>query len=161
MTDRGVAAVLLVTAIAAVVILALFVYPGFLSGGTSCSSEATGRGRSYCAEVVSVGLQPHCLPGGYCPSCPNSSVDFRGVEFQLSLGNSNGVYAVGGCITEANSTIYRVELVADLLGPDSLNWTSPDLDVILVWNSPFVTQGNAGGLVANVTCGVAILAPTV
>jgi len=68
LADRRVAAVFLATAIAGIAILALFVYPGYLSTGPSCPGELVVANRDYCVEPVTLYECP--IPSYDCASPP-------------------------------------------------------------------------------------------
>ena len=149
MAPRPIIVVFAAIAIAITVILALFVFPGYLSGGPACPMQTTAGGTAYCAEYVTL---VQCQPGGYCP--PHLPVAFHGADFQLTLTQIGGVPAVDGRVSQGNSTSYYVSLLGDPSGPPSVNWTSPDKSVLVEWSSPFEAVGSDGLLTANVTCGV-------
>ncbi len=153
MLPRSTIAIFATLAIASVVIFALIVYPGYLSGGSACPTQTTVSDRTYCAESVAV-LPYQCTPGGYCANCPPSEFAFHGVAFQLALSASRGIYGVDGCVTEQNSTVYPFHLVGNSLGASSVNWTSPDHATLVEWQAPYATIGSEGQLTAKVTCGV-------
>jgi hypothetical protein len=135
-----------------VVIFALGVFPGYLSGAGACPVHTTVNGRAFCAEVVTVG-QP-CLAAYGCAALPPPGFAFQGVKFQLVAFNESDSNLVDGWVTEANNTSYRFGLLGDPLGPPSVNWTSPDEAVFVEWRAPFGTIGSDGRFIANVTCGV-------
>jgi hypothetical protein len=114
----------------------------------------TVNGRTYCAEVVTVG-GPCSSPGLFC-RLPPPGFAFQGVNFQLEAYNGSGSNIVGGSVTEANNTSYRVSLIGDPLGPPSVNWTSPDQAIFVEWRAPFGTMGRNDTFTANVTCGVSL-----
>ncbi len=148
---RALAVVFPVTAVAIVVIVSLWVFPGYLA--TTCPTHATLGVRTYCAESVTLVERVPCFGGLYC-SDHRPSFSFHGVEFQLLLLNFSGAYAVSGSVTEANNTSYAVYLLGDPLGPPSVNWSSPDQVVLVDWRAPYGTLGSDHVLQTNVTCGV-------
>ncbi|MGD0588353.1 MAG: hypothetical protein ABSA63_06120 [Thermoplasmata archaeon] len=152
MAPRALTIVFAATAVAIVVILVLWAYPGFLSTTTSCPVQTTADGRAYCAESVTVG---QCLSVYGCPGTIPGIV-FHGVQFQLRLGGSSGLAYLGGWITEGNSTPYQFSLTGDALGSPSVNWTSTDHVVLVKMDAPYATIDSSGQLIANVTCGVAL-----
>ncbi|MGP8158947.1 MAG: hypothetical protein ACLPWO_05000 [Thermoplasmata archaeon] len=151
---------LVATAVAVVAILALSILPGYLTGTSKCPAHPTLAGRIYCAEVATVTSSAPCDGGRDCPACPTAGFAFDGVEFNLTLRNLTFAFSINGCVTEANSTMYFVQISVRPLGPPPLNWTSPDLVILIEWPSPFVTVGSDGRLTANVMCGVAQAAAT-
>ncbi|MGD0588442.1 MAG: hypothetical protein ABSA63_06595 [Thermoplasmata archaeon] len=152
MAPRALTTVFAATAVAIVVILVLWVYPGFLSTTTSCPVQTTADGRAYCAETVTVG---QCASPYACIEPPPGFV-FHGVKFQLRLGGSSGLAYLGGWITEGNSTSYQFSLTGDYLGAPSVNWTTPDHVALVEMQTPYAFIGSEGQLEANVTCGVSL-----
>jgi hypothetical protein len=151
---RGKNLTLVAVAVGVVVPLALFVYPGYLSGGSACPTFTTVRDHGYCAESAVV-PQYQC-PGAFCGSCPSYGLMFQGAEFQLALGVSPGSDSLTGCVTEPNSTLYHFGLSGNPLGPPSVNWTSPDHAVMVEWRAPYANVGSDGQATANVTFGVSL-----
>jgi len=142
--------ILAATAVATVVILTLWVYPGYLSTSPNCPIHTSVDGRAYCAESVTVG---QCVGPQGCPPTPPTVV-FHSVIFQIELGGSSGLADLNGRVTEGNSTSYQFHLVGDYLGAPSVNWTSPDHAVLVEMQAPYAVVGSNGQLTANVTCGV-------
>lgn len=139
------------TAIAVVLILVLWVVPGFLVGVPNCPVHANQADRSFCAEVVQVG-PGRCAVEGPCP-VPTALV-FQGVLFQMQLANVSGTPYLYGFVNESNGETHNFGLVGNPLGPPYLNWTSPDDTVLIAWHAPFPTTESDGLLNATVTCGV-------
>jgi|GEM_PF-6579504 len=152
MARRALRAVFAVTAIAVVVIIALWILPGFLAVHTTgCPLHMDHAGRVFCVENTAVGEQ-QCTPGVYCPS--PTPFSFQGVSFLLLLVNRSGGPYLSGFVNESNGVFHSFGLVGDPLGPSSLNWTSPDEEVLIAWHAPFTETDSNGLLLANVTCGV-------
>jgi hypothetical protein len=151
---RALTAVFVAMTTAVVVILILWVYPGFLSTTPSCAFRPTVDGRVYCAETVTLVQGTPCT-AAFCPSCPASVATFHGVDFQLVLYNTSSGPFVEGCVVEGNSILY-MHLAADPLGPLSVNWTSSDHAILMEWQSPFSTVRTDGRITANLACGVSL-----
>jgi len=153
------------TAVAIVVIVALWVFPGFLAGGSQCPVPLSQGPRPFCAETVTL-VGQNCTSGNlYGPVCPRpTEFTFQGVWFQVfpMLGNQSVGPDVYGYVNESGGPVYTVgmpgELIfalhADPLGPSSINWTSQDGNVTIEWQAPFVTVGADSVLRANLTFGV-------
>jgi hypothetical protein len=152
MEPRALTAVFVATAVAIVVILILWVYPGYLSTRPNCPIDATSGGRTYCAE--SVPLVGNCQGPGFCPA--PATFTFQEVSFFLVLINGSAGPVVRGDVGESNSTFYPVYLPGNPTGPPTANWTSPDHVILIEWQAPFAIVRTDGELTANVTCGVAL-----
>jgi len=156
MKPRALTAVFVATAIAIVVILVLWVYPGYLATSTNCPSHATVAGRAYCAETVTLVQSTPCTGGSFCPACPSSVASINGAVFQLVFYNESSGPIVKGCAVESNSTLYQFALSADPLSAVPVQWISGDHELVVLWQPPFTTTGTGGLTHANVTCGVAL-----
>jgi hypothetical protein len=150
---RALTAVFAATAVAIVVIIGLWVFPGFLTGVHSCPLHVVEGGRSFCAEAVPV-VNGQCTVYGPGPCPEPTELVFQGVWFQMQLANISGGPYLYGFVNESNGVTHNFGLVGDPLGPPSLNWTSPDDTILVAWQAPFATTGAGGLLTANVTCGV-------
>jgi hypothetical protein len=150
MALRALTATLAVTGFAIGVIFVPFVYPGYLAGVSGCPTRTAVDDRTYCTESVTVEQCP--VPSYGCPY-PGPGFGFQGVDFNLHLFVGSGPAMVGGSISEANSTHFQFSISGNPLGPLSVNWTSPDRTVIILWAAPF-TAGPEGGMTATLTCGV-------
>lgn len=149
-TPRGRLVASAMALIAIVITLTLWVFPEYFPAQSGCPLNATFSGRPYCAESVQLG---ECLSTYGC-LYPAPGFVFHDVEFQLTLHGSKGLAELNGNVTESNSTSYRFYLAGDVLGQPSVNWTSPDHEVLVEMHSPYATVASNGELVANVTCGV-------
>jgi hypothetical protein len=154
MAPRTTSVLFAVLAIAIAMILVLFVYPGYLSGRSECPLRPLVDGRFYCAESITVVPPPQCQSGAECSVCPPSTVVFQGVVFQLSVEGTSEYSELRGCVTESNSTAYEVQIPGESLLKPSVNWTSPDHEILVAWQTPYGTVGSDGQFTANVTCGV-------
>jgi len=154
MKPRALTAAFAATAVAIVVILVLWVYPGILATHPNCPSHTTYAGRPYCSEITP--LQQWCPNGGVnCPAFPPPGFTFQAVLFRLALVNASGGPVVDGWTTESNNTAFQFSLRGNSVGLPSA-WTSPDHEVLVLWLPPFATAGQNGVLYANVTCGVSL-----
>jgi hypothetical protein len=139
-------------AAAVVVILVLWVYPGYLAPSRVCPMSLTAHHRTYCAE--SVALEPTAR--GAAEFICSGGFDFQGVQFELDFswdGTLGDVAGVGGWINSSHLGCVEARLFGDPLGPRSVNWTSTDGSVYLQWNQPF--ESLVGGTyVATILCGV-------
>jgi len=100
-----------------------------------------------------------CVPSGpFCPATLMTSFSFEGVGFQLLLSSpepGSGIAFLQGQIVERMGLSYRLTLLGDpLLGRSSVNWTSPDNAVLVVWQAPFLTIESDGSFDSTVTFGV-------
>jgi hypothetical protein len=137
--------------IASIAIIALWVFPGYLSTSSNCAIRESIGGSVYCAESVQVHLP--CGGGVYCPF--QQSQVFHGAAFEMSLSNGSEGPGIVGWASVANTT-YRFAMWANPLGPTSLNWTSPNQLVAVEWQAPFVTVSNDGVVSATVIFGVSL-----
>jgi hypothetical protein len=136
-----------------VLVLTLWVYPGDLAGGPSCSHYTIIGERSYCSETLEL-VQQECI-SVYGPPCPSPGwVAFRGVNFSMSLENSSGAPAVEARVVESNSRPFGFTMIAEPFSPPTINWTSPDHLSLVQWSSPYYTVTTNGLFITNVTCGV-------
>ena len=147
------------TAIAIVVILALWVNPGFLATSTNCPAHARVDGRAYCVETVTLAQYPPCYGPQGCSHCPAANFTFQGALFQWLLANTSTGALLQGCASHGNTSTWYFHLSADPLSSFPLNWTSEDHALAILWQPPFY-YSNASGLIhANVTFGVALALP--
>jgi hypothetical protein len=147
----SVSAGIVVAATAILVIAALVVFPVGGTAGSACAVQPSSYGRSYCGETVAL----NACQGTY--DCrPVTPVEFHGVSFSLSVigGGNGGSPAVSGSVVEGNQTTFHLTLLGNPLGPQSVNWTSPDLKVLIIWDAPFESTGTGGVVTAQVTCAV-------
>jgi len=149
---RAVPALFGALAILAVLILVLWVYPGYLKSN-SCPLTVTTNLRSYCSEVVQLVGSPPCTGVTYCVRPAPANFTFQGVSFFLILDNSTVGPQVRGEVIESGSH-WGVDMVDAALGQTYFNWTSPDQSVFIGWQTPFATWSPNGWMWANVTCGV-------
>jgi hypothetical protein len=156
MESHEVTALFIAVTAVVVVILVLWVFPGYLSPSPNCPTRLTAGARAYCAE--SVGLVGNCHGPEYCPA--HATFTFHGVSFFLTLEDGTGGPVVRGDVGEGTSTFYQVDLPGNSAGPPSANWTSPDRVTLIEWQAPFATVESNGELTANVTCGVDFAVPT-
>ncbi|MGD0588347.1 MAG: hypothetical protein ABSA63_06090 [Thermoplasmata archaeon] len=156
MAPRALTVTFAVTAIAIVVILFLWVYPGYLATPTNCPSHVTLSGHAYCAETVTLGQSEACPGPQGCSICPTSNFSFQGALFQWQLTNTSSGALLQGCASYGNTTGWHFLLSADPLSSFPLNWTSKDHALAILWQPPFAHTDVDGLLQANVTFGVAL-----
>ena len=150
-------------AIATVVIVVLWVFPGFLVVRPDCPSKVVQGDLSYCSESVAVPppvfspSQPCGNSSGGALACgPPTTVDFRSFSFTMrSNGYGRGSFGITGWMIEPNGTNYTLfSPSGSTFGFGWVNWASPDDVGITDWkifntvNSTLVSNWN-------VTLGVA------
>jgi len=141
-----------ILAVVVVVILVLWVYPGYLEGHSQCPIQANRGTRTYCAEMVTVDQRLPCAGGAACLAPP--TITFQGVNFTFQLVNTSLGPEIFGWVGEPTGANFSFQLLGNPMGPSSMNWTSSDLVVLVQWNAPFATTSASGLLVATVICGV-------
>jgi hypothetical protein len=135
-----------------VVVLILWVYPGYLAEHSQCPTQVDYGTRAYCAELVTVDQRVPCADGRDCPA--SQTYAFQGVNFSFTLYNSSYAPELFGWVGEPTGANFSFRLLGSPTGPLSVNWTSTDLAVLVQWNAPFVTTNASGLVVATVICGV-------
>lgn len=154
LSPRALYGVMISTAVAVVVVVVLWVYPGVLVPRPNCPSHFEASGRDYCAETVSVWPRVSG-PGGPAIGC-QVGVHFQGDLFAFVLdsnGSVDSLATLGGWLTNPTNNCTTFVLYGDPLGPPSVNWTSSDGSAAIVWSAPYLVNHD-GTVVANVTIGV-------
>lgn len=132
---------LAVLAVATGVIVLLFVFPAYLVTGSGCPTYLTAHGRSYCAEYVT--LEPEIVDGTNAAVGCTMGFTFQHVLFALTFSGDipYGVDAIGGWVSAPSASCMSAGLYYDpASGATSVNWSSPDQSVYILWNSPFFAQ---------------------
>jgi hypothetical protein len=141
-------------AIAVIVILGLWVFPGYLVSPSSCPISTSVNGVAYCAETNRV-VAPTATAEPCRIAC--SLVwppTFYGATFWLHLTNGTDGPTLNAMVVDGN-TSYHFVVWANVYGPQWLNWTSPNDAFLIQWRAPFLSQWPGAEPGANITCGVA------
>lgn len=153
-TRRPVTVAFVATAFVILVVVVLWVVPGYLV--SRCPVSTTVGGRWYCSEPISLTSSPPCTYGPYCSIAPHPPTFlWWGFAFELGYGRSpDGVSGLGGHVTEPNGHSFTFYLQGDPLGPAVMNWSSTDAAVFVTWHAPFATNESDGEFGTTVVCGV-------
>lgn len=140
---RREAAPFAVLAVVTVVIVLLFVFPAYLVTGSGCPMHLTAHGRSYCAEYVT--LEPEIIEGTNAAVGCSTGITFQHVLFALTFSGDipYGVDAIGGWVSAPGASCVSAGLYYDPASDvTSVNWSSPDRSIYILWSSPFFTQAD-------------------
>ena len=156
---RAAATVFALTAAVILIIVAIWVYPGYLASN-ECPSRVTlsyiftAPGgpflvkHEYCTVTVAVSETNATSP--YCATLSSPGIVFHDNRFQLTLAAQNGSVVLAGCITT-----YDAKWSFQLIPNGSLQeFVSIDYLVTVLWQPPYYTTDANGTVHGYATCGV-------
>ena len=156
---RATATVFALAAVTILIIVAIWVYPGYLASN-ECPSRLTLSyiaiqpggpflvKHEYCTVTVAMGETNATSP--YCVTLPSPGIVFHDVRFQLALAAQNGSIVLAGCITT-----FDMKGSFQLIPNGSLQaLMAIDYSFTVLWQPPYYTTGANGTVHGYATCGV-------